>query len=175
MNQVPVLPPFRGTKEQERELYRVIEERKNQRGGLMPVLQQAQAIYGYLPIEVQTMVAEALGVSLSEVYGVATFYSQFSLTPKGEYRISVCLGTACYVKSADKIMEALEEELGIKSGGCTPDGRFSIDAARCIGACGLAPVITVNDDVYGRLEVKDVKGILDKYRTLTMAEGGVQE
>ncbi len=164
MKTTPVMPPFKGTKEQEKELYAIIEERKHQRGGLMPVLQHAQEIYGYLPIEVQTIVAEALGVSLSEVYGVATFYSQFSLLPKGDYRISVCLGTACYVKGADKIMEALEHELEIHSGECTADGRFSLDAARCIGACGLAPVMMINDDVYGRLKPSDIPGIINQYR-----------
>lgn len=155
---------FKGTPEQEKELKAVIDAHREQPGGLMPVLQQAQDIYGYLPIEVQTMIAEGLGLSLSDVYGVATFYSQFSLTPKGENRISVCLGTACYVKGADKILAALEEKLGIKVGECTPDGLFSLDAARCIGACGLAPVIMINEDVYGKLTVDQLDGILNKYR-----------
>lgn len=132
-------------------------------GALLPVLQEAQAIYGYLPIEVQQMVADGLEISLSEVYGVATFYSQFSLTPKGEHRISVCLGTACYVKGADKILAAIEEKLGIKSGECTPDGLFSIDSCRCVGACGLAPVMMVDDEVYGKMTVDQVDKILDKY------------
>ena len=132
-------------------------------GALLPVLQEAQGIYGYLPIEVQQMVADGLEISLSEVYGVATFYSQFSLTPKGEHRISVCLGTACYVKGADKILAAIEEKLGIKSGECTPDGLFSIDSCRCVGACGLAPVMMVDDEVYGKMTVDQVDKILDKY------------
>lgn len=164
MKKPPVMPPFKGTKEQEKELLQIIEEHKEQRGGLMPVLQHAQEIYGYLPIEVQTIVAQGLGVSLSEVYGVATFYSQFSLYPKGDNRISVCLGTACYVKGADKVLEAIEKELDIKAGQCTPDGQFSLDCARCIGACGLAPVIMVNDDVYGKVNPKDIPDILNKYR-----------
>lgn len=164
MNRPPVMPPFKGTKEQEKELLQIIEQYKELRGGLMPVLQHAQEIYGYLPIEVQTIVAQGLDVSLSEVYGVATFYSQFSLSPKGDYRISVCLGTACYVKGADKVLEAIEAELEIKSGQCTPDGRFSLDSARCIGACGLAPVMMINDDVYGRLTPGQIPAILDKYR-----------
>ncbi len=129
----------------------------------MPVLQEAQNVYGYLPIEVQQMVADGLGVPLSEVFGVATFYSQFSLTPKGKYNISVCLGTACYVKGSGKILEELSKELGIEAEECTEDGKFSLTACRCIGACGLAPVITINDDVYGRLVPEDVKGILAKY------------
>lgn len=154
---------FKGTPEQERKLKSVIESHKNQPGGLMPVLQKAQDIYGYLPIEVQQMIADGLNTSLSEVYGVATFYSQFSLTPKGEYKINVCLGTACYVKGADKVLEAIENKLGIKSGECTPDGLFSLDSARCIGACGLAPVMMINDEVYGKLTPDMIDSILDKY------------
>lgn len=156
--------PFKGNKEQEKELRTFISEAKTERGALMPILQKAQDIYGYLPIEVQTIIAEELGISLSEVYGVVTFYSQFSLNPKGEHRISICLGTACYVKGADKILEALEEKLGIKVGGCTPDGLFSLDACRCVGACGLAPVMMVDEDVYGRMTVDMIDDILDKYR-----------
>ncbi len=155
--------PFKGTKAQEVELKEYIETEKSQPGALMPVLQKAQEIYGYLPIEVQGMVAEGLGISLSEVYGVATFYSQFSLNPKGEHRISICLGTACYVKGADKILEGLEQRLGIKCGECTPDGVFSLDSCRCVGACGLAPVMMIDDDVYGRMTVDQIDGILAKY------------
>ncbi len=154
---------FKGTPEQERKLKNVIEKHKEQPGGLMPVLQEAQEIYGYLPIEVQQMIADGLNTSLSEVYGVATFYSQFSLMPKGEYRVSVCLGTACYVKGADKILEAVEKKLGIKSGECTKDGLFSLDSTRCIGACGLAPVMMINDEVYGKLKPDMVNDILDHY------------
>lgn len=157
--------PFKGSKEQEKELRSFIAEAKTERGALMPILQKAQDIYGYLPIEVQTIIAEDLGISLSEVYGVVTFYSQFSLNPKGEHRISICLGTACYVKGADKILEALEEKLGIEVGGCTPDGLFSLDACRCVGACGLAPVMMIDEDVYGRMTVDMIDGILDKYRS----------
>lgn len=156
--------PFKGNKEQEKELREFIAEAKTERGALMPILQKAQDIYGYLPIEVQTIIAEDLGISLSEVYGVVTFYSQFSLNPKGEHRISICLGTACYVKGADKILEALEEKLGIKVGGCTPDGLFSLDACRCVGACGLAPVMMIDEDVYGRMTVDMIDDILNKYR-----------
>ncbi len=155
--------PFNGTKEQEAELLAIIAELKDTRGALMPVMQKAQDIYGYLPIEVQTMIAEGLNVPLEKVYGVATFYSQFSLDPKGKYRISVCLGTACYVKGAGEIYEKLQEKLGIGDGGCTPDGKFSLEACRCIGACGLAPVLTVNEDVYGRLTADDIDTILAKY------------
>ncbi|MDE6676584.1 MAG: NAD(P)H-dependent oxidoreductase subunit E, partial [Clostridia bacterium] len=140
-----------GTAEQRQKLDAVIEASRNTPGCLMHVLQEAQGIYGYLPIQVQKVIAEGLGISLSEVYGVVTFYSQFTLTPKGKYKISVCLGTACYVKGADKILEELENQLEIKCGQCTPDGLFSLDSCRCVGACGLAPVMIVDDDVYGRL------------------------
>lgn len=156
--------PFNGTKEQEEALLKFIEEEKGQKGALIPVLQKAQEIYGYLPIEVQRMVAQGLNVPLQEVYGVATFYSFFSLQPKGKYKISVCLGTACYVKGSGDIHQRLLDRLGIEDGGCTPDGKFSVEACRCIGACGLAPVLTVNEDVYGRLTVDDVDGILEKYK-----------
>ncbi len=155
---------FRGTAEQEAKLKAVIDESRTTPGCLMHVLQEAQGIYGYLPIEVQTMIAEGLGISLSEVFGVATFYSQFSLKPKGKHRISVCLGTACYVKGSDKILAELEKELGIKCGECTEDGLFSIDSCRCVGACGLAPVMMIGDEVYGKLTPEMVKGIIDKYK-----------
>ena len=155
--------PFSGTAEQEAKLMEVIEAYKDDPGAVMPVLQEAQGIYGYLPIEVQTMIAQGLDVPVEEVYGVSTFYSQFSLSPKGKYNISICLGTACYVKGAGDLMNKFSELLGIGAEECTADGKFSLTACRCIGACGLAPVLTVNDDVYGRLVVDDVQGILDKY------------
>ena len=154
---------FNGTGEQEKALRKVIAEHRSDRGCLMPILHKAQEIYGYLPAEVQTLIAEELNIPLSDVYGVATFYTQFSLQPKGKHRISVCLGTACYVKGSDKILAAVERELRISCGECTPDGRFSIDSCRCVGACGLAPVMIVDDDVYGRLTEKDVPEILAKY------------
>lgn len=154
---------FRGTPEQEQQLRAMIGELKSERGALMPILQKAQGIYGYLPIEVQQIIAKELKVPLEEVYGVATFYSQFSLNPKGEFKVSVCLGTACYVKGSGDVYAELEKELGITGGECTADGKFSLDACRCIGACGLAPVMTVNDDVYGRLTPDMVNGILAKY------------
>ncbi len=154
---------FNGTGEQEKALRKVIAEHRSDRGCLMPILHKAQEIYGSLPAEVQTLIAEELNIPLSEVYGVATFYTQFSLQPKGKHRISVCLGTACYVKGSDKILAAVERELRISCGECTPDGRFSIDSCRCVGACGLAPVMIVDDDVYGRLTEKDVPEILAKY------------
>lgn len=156
--------PFAGTKEQEEALKKVIAENKGQKGALMPVMQQAQDIYGYLPIEVQTMIADGMEVPLEKVYGVATFYSQFALNPKGKYQISVCLGTACYVKGSGDVYAKIEEILGIKGGECTPDGKFSLDACRCVGACGLAPVMMINDEVFGRLKPDDVKGILEQFQ-----------
>ena len=155
--------PFTDTPEQHQKLLDLLEKLKDEKGTVMPALQGAQEIYGYLPIEVQKEVARGLNVSLEEVYGVSTFYSQFSLTPKGKYNVSICLGTACYVKGADKVLDRLVAKLGIQPEECTPDGMFSLTACRCIGACGLAPVLTVNDDVYGRLVPEDVDKILAKY------------
>ena len=155
--------PFQGTPEQEAELKAAIAELKTQPGALMPMMQKAQEIYGYLPIEVQTMISDETGIPLEKIYGVATFYAQFALEPKGQYQIAVCLGTACYVKGSQLILDELEKELGIKAGSTTPDAKYTLEATRCLGCCGLAPVMTVNDDVYGRMEPKDVKGILAKY------------
>lgn len=156
--------PFTGTKEQETALKAWLEENKAVPGAALPALQKAQEIYGYLPMEVQQMVAEALNMPLAEIYGISTFYSMFSLYPKGTYQISVCLGTACYVKGSGDIYKTLQERLGISSGECTPDGKFSLDACRCIGACGLAPVMMINDDVYGRLTADALDDILAKYK-----------
>ena len=155
--------PFTDTPEQHQKLLDLIESLKGRQGAVMPALQGAQEIYGYLPMEVQKEIARGLDVSLEEVYGVSTFYSQFSLTPKGKYNISVCLGTACYVKGADKVLDRLVTKLGIQPEECTEYGLFSLTSCRCIGACGLAPVLTVNEDVYGRLVPEDVDKILAKY------------
>lgn len=155
--------PFAGTKEQREKLDEIIAAHKDMDGSLIPVLHQAQEVYGYLPIEVQQIIADGLNIPMAEVYGVVTFYTQFTTNPKGKYKIAVCLGTACYVKGSQGLLDKIKERLKIDVGECTPDGKFSIDATRCIGACGLAPVLTVNDDVYGRLTVDDIDGILDKY------------
>lgn len=155
--------PFTGTPEQKQKLDEIIEGHREQKGAILPVLQEAQEVYGYLPVEVQGMIADGLGVSLEEVYGVSTFYSQFSLTPKGRYNISICLGTACYVKGAAAVLDKLTETLGIQPEECTPDGKFSLTACRCVGACGLAPVLTVNGDVYGRMTPEEVKQVLARY------------
>lgn len=155
---------FTGTAEQHAQLLEVIAQLKHEKGALMPIMQKAQDIYGYLPIEVQTVIADEMGIPLEKVYGVATFYAQFTMKPKGKHRISVCLGTACYVKGSGDIYAKLEELLGISNGECTPDGNFSLDSCRCVGACGLAPVMMVDDEVYGRLTPDDVPGILAKYK-----------
>jgi NADP-reducing hydrogenase subunit HndA len=164
MGAVKTTVPFAGTPEQEQRLIQVIGRHKGQKGSLMPILQEAQGIYGYLPIEVQRTIALETGAPLEKIYGIVTFYAQFSLVPKGKYKISVCMGTACYVKGAGDILDKIKEKLGIESGGCTEDGKFSLDACRCIGACGLAPVITVNDDVYGKLTPAEVDKVFLKYK-----------
>jgi NADH-quinone oxidoreductase subunit E/NADP-reducing hydrogenase subunit HndA len=163
MPNTKTLVPFSGTPEQMASLDAVISAHKGQPGATMPVLQEAQEIFGYLPEEVQLKIADGLGLSLSEVYGVVSFYAQFSLNPKGKTQVAVCMGTACYVKGAGAILERIEKILGCKAGAVTEDGAFSIDATRCIGACGLAPVLTINGDVYGRLALEDVDDILKNY------------
>lgn len=129
----------------------------------MQILQETQEKYGYLPLELQGTIADELGMPLTEVYGVATFYSQFNLTPKGKFKIGICLGTACYVRGAQPIIDKVNSILGTQVGDTTEDGKWSVDATRCIGACGLAPVLTVNEDVYGRLVLDDIAGIIEKY------------
>lgn len=154
---------FHGTPEQEAQLLDVIAQNGAKRENLMPILQEAQEIYGYLPIEVQKIIAEKTGTPLAEVFGVVSFYSQFALNPKGSVAIAVCLGTACYVKGSGDLVDRITERLGVEPGGVSEDGKFSLEATRCIGACGLAPVLTVNGEVYGRLTKNDVDGILDQY------------
>ena len=155
--------PFAGTPEQEAQLKAVIEENKHDKSMLMHVMQQAQQIYGYLPFEVQVMIADGMNLPLEKVYGVSTFYAQFALSPKGTYHISVCLGTACYVQGAQEVLDKVCEMLQCGPEECTEDGRFSVTACRCIGACGLAPVMMINDDVYGKLTADEIPGILQKY------------
>lgn len=155
--------PFSGTPEQEKKLKEVIAATEGDKTLLMTVMQQAQDIYGYLPYEVQVMIAEGMDVPLEKVYGVATFYAQFSLSPKGKYNISVCLGTACYVKGSQSVLDKICEVLGIEPGECTLDQKFALEACRCIGACGLAPVMMINEDVYGRLTPDMIPDILAKY------------
>ena len=146
------------------QLQEAINRHKGEPGALMPVLQEAQNIFGYVPLDVQEQIADGLDTTLSEAYGVATFYSQFSLEPKGQYVVGVCLGTACYVKGSQKVLDKLSEELKIPVGKTTEDGRFTLNATRCLGACGLAPVMMINDEVYGRLTPDEIPAIIAKYR-----------
>jgi NADH:ubiquinone oxidoreductase subunit E len=144
-------------------LQQVIDRYKDEKGALIPVLQQAQDIFGYLPLKVQEYIAEGMNVPLQEVYGVSTFYAQFTLELQGEHNIGLCMGTACYVKGAKLILDKVQEELGIKVGQTTTDRKFTLNATRCLGACGLAPVMMIDDDVYGRLTPDRIPEILKKY------------
>lgn len=135
-------------------------------GSLIQVLHHAQGIFGYLPKEVQLHIARKLNVSPAKVYGVVSFYSYFTSEPKGDYKISVCLGTVCFVKGADKILAEFEKQLGIKSGETTSDLKFSLEGLRCVGACGLAPVVVVNGKVYGQVKVNQVEDIINEYKQL---------
>ena len=154
---------FRGTKEQEEQLLAIIEKYRGLQGAMMPILQQTQDVYGYLPVEPMRIIADKTGKPIEEIFGIASFYSQFSLNPKGEVAIAVCLGTACYVKGSGDLFKKIEEVLGLEGGGTSSDGKYSLEATRCIGACGLAPVLTVNGTVYGRLVPNDVDKILAEY------------
>ena len=154
---------FNDTPEQAEQLNALIAKYKSVEGNLMPVLQGAQEIYGYLPIEVQKIIADKTGIPAEQIYGVVSFYSQFKLNPDGEVAVAVCLGTACYVKGSGDIIEECSRILNVPVGSTSADGKFSLEATRCIGACGLAPVLTINGEVYGRLVAKDMAGILAKY------------
>jgi NADH-quinone oxidoreductase E subunit len=151
------------TKEQFDELEQFIEAIPDKKDALISVLHKAQHIFGYLPREVQFFISQKLNVPSSKIYGVITFYSYFTTVPKGKYSINVCLGTACFVRGADKIVNEFEKKLGIKVGETTEDGRFSLDGLRCVGACGLAPVVMVNEKVYGRIKPEEVNKILVEY------------
>jgi NADH:ubiquinone oxidoreductase subunit E len=141
-----------------------IAENQSETFGLMPVLHKAQEIFGCIPLEVQKFISNEMHVSVAEVYGVVTFYSRFSTEPVGDYLVGVCLGTACYVKGSQSIFDQFSKELGIKGEETTEDGKFTLTATRCVGACGLAPVVMINDDVYGKLTAKQVPEILAKYK-----------
>ncbi|MCD5415175.1 MAG: NAD(P)H-dependent oxidoreductase subunit E [Clostridiales bacterium] len=151
------------TEENYKNLQRQIDKHKNKEGALIPILNEAQKIFGYVPIEVQKRVSEELKMALSEIYGVVTFYSQFTLKPRGELVIGVCLGTACYVRNAQLIVDKISDLIHVEVGETSPDGKYTLEATRCIGACGLAPVLTVNQDVYGRLTLEDIPEIISKY------------
>lgn len=149
-----------------KELENYILTLEDKKSSLIIILHKAQEIFGYIPEEVQEFIAEKIGVPVSKVYGVVSFYNFFSMEPKGKYPISVCTGTACYVRGAEKILEALQKELGLKLGGVTEDGLFSLDSLRCVGACGLAPVMLVGKDVHGKVKPEDVKKIIENYKNL---------
>ena len=155
---------FNGSKEQEKELLEALKEYQKLDGPLVMILHKAQDIYGYLPYEVMVIISEKLGISLNEVYSVATFYTEFRLSQSGKYQIGVCLGTACYIKGADKIVEEIKNVLGISDGECTSDGKFSLDTTRCLGCCGMAPVISINGEIHGNVKASDVKKILYSYK-----------
>ena len=146
------------------QLDQVIAQWKDVPGGLLPIMQHAQEIMGCVDEQVQHYISDATGISVSTIYGVATFYSQFTLKPRGKYTMGICLGTACYVRGSQLVLDELEKQLGIPVGESTDDGMFPLNATRCIGCCGLAPAMMVNDEVYGRLVPGDVKGIIEKYR-----------
>jgi len=157
---------FIDTPEQQEAFRAAMADLKNVPGPIMGALQRAQDIYGYLPFEIQNRIAEYFNVPLADIYGVVTFYSQFALTPKGKYKVGVCMGTACYVKNAGPILDKLKLLLKLDAGETDADKMFTLEATRCIGCCGLAPVITVNEDVYGKLALDDVDGIVKKYKDL---------
>ena len=148
------------------ELRAFIEEWKDKPGNLIMVLHKVQQTYGYIPREIAIETSELLKVPLAKIYGVVTFYNFFKLQKAGKYIIQVCLGTACYLRGGDDLIKEFERQLGVGVNTTTPDGLFSIEAVRCLGCCGLAPVAVVNGDVHGKLETKDVAGIIEKYRTL---------
>ena len=145
-------------------LEEILLKHKDDKDNLIQILNEVQEGYGYIPLEAQKAISEKLGISIAEVYGVITFYSRFTLKPKGKYNIAICLGTACYVKGSEKILDKFKEKLGINVGETTKDGMFSIEATRCIGACGLAPVFTVNEDVYGKATIEKVDEVLELYK-----------
>lgn len=150
-------------KEHEAAIVAICKKYADKPGSLITILNDVQEEFGFLPIQVQEIIARETGISLSEIYGVATFYSRFSLTPTGKHKVSVCLGTACYVKGAQSLIDGFERALDVKVGETTPDNQFTLEATRCIGACGLAPVITVDGDVYGTTKTEDIADILSKY------------
>lgn len=141
----------------------ILNTYKQEKDNLIQILNEVQEYYGYVPEKAQVAISEYLSIPMAEIYGVITFYSRFTLKPKGKYHIAVCLGTACFVKGSEKILDRAKERLGIDVGETTKDGKFSLEATRCVGACGLAPVFTVNDEVFGKATVKTMDEILDKY------------
>ncbi len=152
-----------GCSGQDPKMQEILNTYKQEKDNLIQILNEVQEYYGYVPEKAQVAISEYLSIPMAEIYGVITFYSRFTLKPKGKYHIAVCLGTACFVKGSEKILDRAKERLGIDVGETTKDGKFSLEATRCVGACGLAPVFTVNDEVYGKATVKTMDEILDKY------------
>ena len=151
------------SEKKELELKEVCKSFNNEKGELINVLHKAQGIFGYLPAEVQEVIAKELNLSIAHVYGVVTFYSFFTMVPKGEHSISICLGTACYVRGAEKVLEEFKRVLKVQVGETTPDGKFSLSCLRCVGACGLSPVVMVGEKIYGRVSPDGVKEIIAEY------------
>ena len=153
-----------GKDNKKEDLLKIVEKYRGDKSNLISVLHEAQELYGYLPLDVQKVISEQMDIPMAEIYGVVTFYSRFTTEPKGKYNIAVCLGTACYVKGSGEIINKFKEKLGIDVGQCTEDGMFSLEATRCIGACGLAPVLTVNEEVYGKATTDIVEKIIEDYK-----------
>lgn len=145
-------------------LVKIVEEYKHDKSNLIQVLNGVQEYYGYIPKDAMIYISEEMNIPVAEIYGVVTFYSRFSLKPKGKYNICVCQGTACFVKGAERILDKVKQELGIEVGETTEDGKFSLEPTRCLGACGLAPVFTINGEVYGNATVEKVKKVLDELK-----------
>jgi NADH:ubiquinone oxidoreductase subunit E len=153
-------------KDEFKQLKMYMDSLKDSQGVLMQTLHKAQEIFGYLPIEVQKYISQEMDIPLAEVYGVATFYTQFSIEPKGKHKIGVCLGTACYVKGSQLVLDKLAKELDVKVGNTTEDNLFTLEATRCLGCCGLAPVMMIDDEVYGKVDPKNIPDIIAKYKGL---------
>lgn len=158
--------------EKSKMIQEIVAKHQHSKGALIPILHEVQEAYGYLPDEVQEKIAKEMNIPKAEVFGVISFYSHFATNPTGKFKISVCMGTACYVKGAGEILDKLKEKLGVKVGETTKDGEFTLEECRCLGACGLAPVLTVNGKVYGRLTSDDVDGILESCKK---DEGGLTQ
>ena len=152
-----------GTEEQVKEFNDLLEENKNKKDCIMPVLQKTQSIFGYIPEESVSLISNALNIATSEIFGIITFYSQFTLTPKAKYNLDICLGTACFVLGANEILEKILSKLGVRVGEMTKDGKWIVTSCRCLGCCGLAPAITINGEVYGKLKVEDIDKIIDSF------------
>ncbi len=155
---------FNGSKEDEKKLLEVIKKYQKVDGSLVMILHETEEIYGYLPYEVMEIISKKMHISINEIYSVASFYTQFRLSKSGKYQIGVCMGTACYIKGSDKIVSEIKNILGISDGECSLDGKFSLDTTRCLGCCGMAPVMAINDDIYGNVKASDIRKILDNYK-----------